>query len=54
MACVGRDTGAESGAYKAKRGETPMMERPENDNGTSRKDFGKERDGGRVCGGGEF
>jgi hypothetical protein len=47
MACAGCDAGAESGAYKVKRGETPIIERPESKEGTSRKD-------GECCGGGEF
>ena len=38
MACAGCDAGAESGAYKVKRGETPIVERPESKEGTSRKD----------------
>lgn len=28
MVCAGCDAGAESGAYKAKSGETPITERP--------------------------
>lgn len=28
MVCAGCNTGAESGAYKAERGETPIAERP--------------------------
>lgn len=31
MVCAGCDAGAESGAYKAKEGETPIAERPESE-----------------------